>query len=59
MESKKPKWTMVDTLYWLGAVMVSAALGLCHLAVGLASAGVFCLAGAWLVDKGRGGGGTQ
>lgn len=47
---KKRTWSAVDTLYWLGGALVSLGIGLWALPAGLIAAGVFCLAGAVLVD---------
>lgn len=52
MDNKGHKWTAVDTLYWLGGALLSLAAGMAALPLGLAAAGGFCLAGAYLVDRG-------
>lgn len=49
---KASKWTVVDTLFWLGGALVSAGAGLLALPAGLITAGVFCLVGCVLVDLG-------
>lgn len=55
MDKKGRNWTMVDTLYWLGAALLSLAAGALAAPAGLAVAGVGCLAGAWLIDRSGGG----
>lgn len=47
---KRRRWSVVDTLYWLGGGLVSVGVGLWSLPAGLVAAGAFCLAGAVLVD---------
>lgn len=56
MDKKGHKWTMVDTLYWLGTVLVSGGVALSNVSAGAVAAGIFCLVGAFLVDRGTGGG---
>lgn len=56
-ENKPTKrWTTVDSLFWGGGALLSVAAALLHLAAGLAVAGLFCLVGAWLIDRSGGGG---
>ncbi len=59
MDEKGTKWTAVDALYFAGAALVSAGAWVCSVAAGLVTAGVFCLAASFLVDRGgrKGGGG--
>lgn len=47
---KQKRWSVVDTLYWLGGGLMAAGIGLWSLPAGLIAAGVFCLVGAVLVD---------
>lgn len=47
---KNKTWSAVDTLYWLGGALAALGVGLWALPAGLIAAGVFCLAGAVLVD---------
>lgn len=56
-ENKPTKrWTVVDTLFWVGGALITGAVALSHFAAGMAVAGLFCLVGAWLIDHSGGGG---
>lgn len=59
MDKKGNKWTAVDTLYWLGGLLVSGGIALALPCAGLIAAGAFCLVGAWLTDRSRGGGESE
>lgn len=52
------RWTVVDTLYWLGALLISTGVGWLCPPAGLISGGVLVLLGAFLIDRagGRGDG---
>ncbi len=59
MDKKGTEWTVVDALYFAGAALVSAGVWLTSVAAGLVTAGAFCLAASFLVDRGgRKGGGN-
>lgn len=59
MDKKGTGWTMVDALYFAGAALISAGAGYLSLAAGLVTAGVFCLAASFLVDRGDRKGGNS
>ncbi len=48
---RRYRWTVVDTLYWVGAALISGGAGWLLPPAGLIAAGVFVLAGAWLIDR--------
>lgn len=56
---ERRKWTAVDTLFWLGAGLVSAGVALWALPAGLVAAGAFCLLGGVLIDRAQGRGGED
>lgn len=51
-EPKRKKWTLVDSLFWLGAGLISVGIGLLAVPVGVIAAGGFCILGAVLIDRG-------
>lgn len=58
-EQKKKRqwrWTTVDTLFWIGACLVSGGVGWLNPPVGLITAGAFALLGSFLTDRACGGG---
>lgn len=54
-DRKQSKWTAVDTLYWIGAGLVSLGLGMVALSLGAMALGGFCLFGAYAADGREGG----
>ena len=51
---KKKRFTAVDILYFLGALLISAGVGIgLGLSAGLGASGLFCLVASWLSDDSR------
>lgn len=57
MDKKRHGWTLVDTLYLLGAGLISGAAALWAVPVGLLTAGGFCILAGLLIDRSDGSGG--
>lgn len=59
MDKKGCKWTAVDTLFLLGAGLISGAAALWAVPAGMLVAGVFCILGGLLIDHSDGSGGER
>lgn len=57
VDKKGRKWTVVDTLFLLGAGLISGAAALWAVPVGLFVAGGFCILAGFLIDSSGGSGG--
>lgn len=51
---KLKKWTVVDTLFWVGGGLIAVGIGLWALPAGVIATGVLCLAGGVLIDRSGG-----
>ena len=54
MDKKGQKWTVADTLFWLGAALISGAGALLNVSLGMVVSGGFCLFAWFLIDHSGG-----